>query len=104
MIQALVNHGGIGDQFDDLISTDRARTYKPDPRAYALGETALGLPRQQIAFAAFGSWDAAGARWFGFPTFWVNRFSQPNEELVAPNEQGPDLERFEQWIAERAPR
>lgn len=100
MIQALVNRGGLADQFDDLISTDRAQTYKPDPRAYALGEKALGLPRQQIAFAAFGSWDAAGGRWFGFPTFWVNRFSQPNEELVAPNAQGPDLAHLERWLAE----
>lgn len=98
MIQALVNRGGLADQFDDLISTDRAQTYKPDPRAYALGEKALSLPRQQIAFAAFGSWDAAGGRWFGFPTFWVNRFSQPNEELVAPNEQGPDLVHLERWL------
>jgi 2-haloacid dehalogenase len=102
MIQALVNRGGLAAQFDDLISTDRARTYKPDPRAYALAEPALGLPRRQIAFAAFGSWDAAGGRWFGFPTFWVNRFSQPNEELIAPNEQGPDLARLERWLAEQA--
>lgn len=101
MIQTLVNHGGLADQFDDLISTDRARTYKPDPRAYALGETALGLQRQQIAFAAFGSWDAAGGRWFGFPTFWVNRFSQPNEELAPPDEQGPDLSHLEQWLETR---
>jgi len=101
MIRALVNRGGLADQFDDLVSTDRARTYKPDPRAYALGEKALGLPRQQIAFVAFGSWDAAGGRWFGFPTFWVNRFSQPSEELVLPDEQGPDLAHLEQWLQTR---
>lgn len=98
MIRALVDHGGLGDNFDDLVSTDRARTYKPDPRAYALGEAALQLPRQQIAFAAFGNWDAAGGRWFGFPTFWVNRFSQPNEELIAPHGQGPDLAHLERWL------
>jgi 2-haloacid dehalogenase len=103
MVEALVKRGGLADDFDDLISTDRAQTFKPDPRAYALGESALRLPRQQIAFAAFGSWDAAGARWFGFPTFWVNRLSQPNEELIPPNAQGPDLVHLERWLAEGGP-
>jgi len=98
MIRALVNRAGLADDFDELISTDRAQTYKPDPRAYALGESTLRLPRQQIAFAAFGSWDAAGGRWFGFPTFWVNRFSQPSEELVAPDSQGPDLAHLDRWL------
>ena len=25
----------------------------------------------EIAFAAFAGWDAAGAKAFGYPTFWV---------------------------------
>ena len=37
--------------------------------------------RREIVFAAFGGWDAAGAKSFGYPTYWVNRFNQPVEEL-----------------------
>jgi 2-haloacid dehalogenase len=39
------------------------------------------LRREEILFAAFGGWDAAGAKAFGFPTFWVNRMGSPLEEL-----------------------
>ena len=66
-----------------MISTDTVQTYKPDPHAYQLGIDAFKLQRNQIAFAAFGGWDAAGAKWFGYPTFWVNRLSLPVEELDA---------------------
>jgi 2-haloacid dehalogenase len=82
MLEALIDHAGLANSFDALISTDAARTFKPDPRAYALGPSTLGLDRRQIAFSAFGGWDAAGAKWFGFHTFWVNRLNVPREELA----------------------
>lgn len=98
MIERLLGRAQLLEHFDALISTDRARTYKPDPRAYALGETVLGLPRQQIAFSAFGGWDAAGAHWFGMPTFWVNRLGKPREELGAVTAAGPDLRGLLGWL------
>src|SRR3569833_3211584 len=60
MISALLAHHELTGLFDDPISSDAARTYKPDPRAYELAERAFDLPRTQIAFAAFGSWDVVG--------------------------------------------
>jgi 2-haloacid dehalogenase len=30
---------------------------------------AFTLKREEILFAAFAGWDAAGAKWFGYPTF-----------------------------------
>jgi len=64
-----------------VLSTDRVKAYKPDPRAYQMGLDAFGLKPDQILFAAFAGWDAAGAKSFGYPTFWVNRQNQPGEEL-----------------------
>lgn len=101
MIEALLAQAGIRDVFETCISTDQARTYKPDPRAYALGETVLGLPRSQIAFAAFGGWDAAGARWFGYPTFWVNRLGAAPEELIEADASGSDLVQLAAWVSAR---
>ncbi len=98
MLERLLDRAGLIDRFQACISTDQARTFKPDPRAYALAETAFGLPRGQIAFAAFGGWDAAGARWFGFPTFWVNRLAQPSDELVSAHASGPDLRALADWL------
>jgi 2-haloacid dehalogenase len=84
------------------VSTDLARTYKPDPRAYQLGVDALGLPREQILFAAFAGWDAAGARRFGYPTFWVNRLQAPPEELGAPPDGvGASLDGLVAFVAPR---
>jgi len=103
MIEGLVKHGGLEGVFDELISTDRARTYKPDPRAYALGLSVLGRKREEIVFAAFGGWDAAGAAWFGYPTFWVNRFGQPQEELgIAADATGRTLAGLREFVRSRA--
>lgn len=81
MLEANVRAAGLTGLFDDLVSTDLERTYKPDPAAYQLGIDRLRLRKQDILFVAFGGWDAAGARAFGFPTYWVNRSGQPAEEL-----------------------
>jgi 2-haloacid dehalogenase len=92
MLNGCIKFAGLDGVFDHVLSTDAARTYKPDPRAYELGTAALELPREQILFAAFAGWDAAGARSFGYPTFWVNRLGLPPEQLgVLPDMTGPDL-------------
>jgi 2-haloacid dehalogenase len=50
------------------------------------------LPREQILFVAFAGWDAAGAKAFGYPTYWVNRLGLPREELgILPDAVGTDL-------------
>jgi 2-haloacid dehalogenase len=84
MLEANLERAGLRDLFDHVVSTDRARTYKPDPNAYRLGTEAFALRRDEILFAAHAGWDAAGAKAFGYPTFWVNRAGVPPEELGAP--------------------
>jgi len=81
MLRANAEHAGLTHLFDAFVSTDTNHTYKPDPRAYRLGVDRLGFDKREIVFAAFGGWDAAGAKSFGYPTVWVNRFNQPTEEL-----------------------
>jgi 2-haloacid dehalogenase len=39
------------------------------------------LRKSEILFVASTGWDAAGARWYGYPTYWVNRLNAPMEEL-----------------------
>lgn len=102
MIENLLANSGLRPLFDEIISTDRAKTFKPDPRAYALGPSVLKLQREEIAFAAFGGWDAAGAKWFGYPTFWVNRLGVPAEELPpGPDAVGSTLGEVAAWVAAR---
>ncbi|MBV9998950.1 MAG: haloacid dehalogenase type II [Verrucomicrobia bacterium] len=81
MLDAVIKNAGFEELFEHRLSTDAVQAYKPDSRAYQMGTDAFGLAREEILFAAFGGWDAAGAKGFGYPTFWVNRLNLPVEEL-----------------------
>jgi len=99
MLRANAEHAGITELFDELLSTEVNGTYKPDPAAYALGMEHLHLPKSQIAFAAFGGWDAYGAKSFGYVTYWVNRFGLPTERLgIAADRTSGDLEGFVDFV------
>jgi 2-haloacid dehalogenase len=92
MLAAAVQNSGLEGLFEHVLTTDAVRAYKPDPRAYQMGIDAFGLKKEEIAFVAFGGWDAAGAKSFGYPTFWVNRLDLPVEELgVVPDAIGRSL-------------
>ena len=83
MLLANAEHAGLTSLFDGLISTDLNHTYKPDPRPISSARIAY-IAKEDIAFAAFGGWDAAGGKSFGYPTVWVNRLDQPHEQLGIP--------------------
>jgi 2-haloacid dehalogenase len=99
MLETWIANAGFGNLYEHVLTTHRIKTYKPDPRAYQMGIDAFGLERAQIAFAAFGGWDAAGAKWFGYPTFWVNRLSLPVEGLgVMPDGSGSGLAELIEFV------
>jgi len=83
MLRINTRNSDIEDAFEFYLTTDNVGAFKPHPKAYQMGVDAFALPKQNIAFAAFGAWDAVGASWFGYPTVWVNRFGLPNENLDA---------------------
>lgn len=104
MLHANAENAGLIGLFDALVSTDANHTYKPDPRAYLLDMERLNLGKQHILFAAFGGWDAAGAKAFGYPTAWVNRLNQPAEELgVRPDHIFPDLSGLLEFVLDGPP-
>ncbi len=73
MLQSAVEHNALEGFFTDIISADRARTYKPSPKVYALGPATLGCRADEILFVSSNWWDAAGAKAFGFRVCWCNR-------------------------------
>ncbi|MEP6763244.1 MAG: haloacid dehalogenase type II [Gemmatimonadaceae bacterium] len=81
MLSACIKSSGLDGVFEQVISTDRIKSFKPDPATYQLGVDALRLSKQRVLFAAFAAWDASGAKHFGYPTFWVNRLDSLPEEL-----------------------
>lgn len=92
MLSDNVHRNGLDKHFEHILSTDRIHTYKPDPRAYRMAVDAFKLRRENILFASFAGWDAAGSKWFGYPTYWVNRMGSGMEELSAkPDAVGRNL-------------
>ena len=92
ILNAGIKNAKLEGLFEHVLSTDQIKTYKPDPRAYQMAIDAFGLRREDIVFVAFAGWDVAGAKWFGYPTFWMNRLNLPNEALgIAPDAIGGNL-------------
>jgi 2-haloacid dehalogenase len=83
MLDANIRGAALDELFEARLSTDGVSAFKPDPRSYQMAVEHFKLPRAAIAFVAFGGWDAAGAKRFGFPVYWSNRLSQAPEELGA---------------------
>ena len=93
ILDAGINNSGLRNVFEHVLSTDKIKTYKPDPRAYQMAVDTFGLKRETVLFVAFAGWDAAGAKSFGYKTFWVNRFNLPAERLgVSPDGTGKNLD------------
>ena len=81
MLDALVANSGLARLFAAVLSVDELKIYKPTPKVYQLAVDRLGVPAQAIGFVSSNCWDAAGARSFGFRTFWVNRGGLPVDDL-----------------------
>ena len=60
-------------RFDDLLSVDLARRYKPHPSVYQLAVAATGTEPGRIGFVTANGWDAAGAGAYGFRVAWLRR-------------------------------
>jgi len=92
MLQQGIQNSNLREFFDFVISTDDQHTYKPSPNAYHMGVEQLKVRKQEILFVPFAGWDLAGAKWFGYPTFWLNRLNSSKEMLDAePDGQGNNL-------------
>lgn len=86
MLQAAVASGGLTGKFTHVLSVDMVRTYKPDPRVYALAPRTLGLPKERIVFVSSNSFDVMGAKSYGFQVAWINRGRAQGDELgIAPD-------------------
>ena len=81
MLEQVVNNAGLEGIFSHLISVDGVRIYKPSAAAYQLAVRKMGLEISEIGFVSSNFFDVAGAKVFGFRTFWINRSDAAPEEL-----------------------
>ncbi|HEX6137327.1 MAG TPA: haloacid dehalogenase type II [Casimicrobiaceae bacterium] len=83
MLEPLVRQSALASHIDGVLSVDAAGIYKPSPRVYRLAVDRLQLAPADIGFVSSNGWDAAGAKAFGFTTFWINRYGVPVERHAA---------------------
>ncbi len=100
MLDAALASAGMQHLFTHVLSVDAIGRYKTDRAAYTLGTAAIGTPAGDIAFVSSNCWDAIGATWFGYRTFWVNRGNAPLDRLgVAPHGTGSSLRDLPEFLA-----
>jgi 2-haloacid dehalogenase len=98
-IEANLRANGLVDAFDFVISTDLIRNYKPDPSAYALATRQLHVAREAVIFVPSADWDMAGAKWYGFTTYWANRARIPVDGFAAVADlEAPDLTKLPDFV------
>jgi 2-haloacid dehalogenase len=105
----VVGAAGLASAFDAVISVEAARQFKTAPAAYEQIFSALDVDRNEVLFVSSNGWDACGAKWFGYVSFWVNRARAPAERLgVAPDGEGRSLmaaaDLYLQWAEAAAAR
>ena len=83
MLEPLVRASALASHIDGVLSVDAAGIYTPSPRVYRLAVDRLQLAPADIGFVSSNGWDAAGAKAFGFTTFWINRYGVPVERHAA---------------------
>jgi 2-haloacid dehalogenase len=99
MLATALGAAGLSAHLPTVLSVEAVRAYKTASAAYQLGPEALGLPAGEIGFVSSNAWDAAGATWFGYRVFWVNRAPEPMERLgVTPEAEGRSLADVVRWV------
>jgi len=69
----LFERAGIRDRFEQLLSVEEARVWKPAPGAYSYALDRCGVPASEALLVAVHPWDIDGASRAGLATAWLNR-------------------------------
>jgi 2-haloacid dehalogenase len=73
MLVKALDAAGISEWFDELLSVDVLKCYKPTPAVYQLIPERFDCKPSDVTFFSSNNWDVSGAGAFGFKTIWVNR-------------------------------
>jgi 2-haloacid dehalogenase len=91
MVRAQLEHAGIVDLFDHVLSVEEVRRYKPAPEPYQLAAERLGASPSEIRMVAAHDWDVWGAMQAGCAAAYVARTDVPFVIGQPPDVVGADL-------------
>jgi len=73
----LLTKAGVRDQFEQVLSVDSPRVWKPGARAYQYAAQTCGVPVDRMLLVAVHPWDIDGAARAGMRTAWIDRAGAP---------------------------
>ena len=73
VVRAVLDHVNLLPLFDDIVSADEIRTFKPDPAIYAHAVRRLGQSVNNLWLVSSNPFDIIGAKTAGLCTAWIRR-------------------------------
>jgi 2-haloacid dehalogenase len=73
VIRAVLENAGLLPLFDDVVSADELKTFKPDPAIYAHAARRLGQLANTLWLVSSNPFDIIGAKTAGLRTAWIKR-------------------------------
>ena len=96
-----ISNAGLSDYFEQLISVDEVRAFKPAPEPYRMAASKLGVDLEQVLLIAAHDWDVFGALRAGCGAAFIARGGRTYHPLYdKPDLIGPDLNRVTDQILE----
>lgn len=91
MAHTQLEHAGILEHFDQVLSVEGVRRYKPAPEPYLMAADRLGVAPSEMRMVAAHDWDVWGAMRAGCAAAYVARSSAPFVLGQPPELTGRDL-------------
>ncbi len=94
LLVSQLTHAGLMPYFDDIISVERASTFKPSADAYRYAAKVLDKNVEELMLVATHDWDTHGAMSAGLQAAYIDRSGAPyhrlylKPEIMATNMQG----------------
>jgi 2-haloacid dehalogenase len=85
--EAQLTNAGLIDYFDQVVSIDAVRQFKPATGAYRMAARELGVPATDLRLVAAHDWDVAGAMCAG----WAAAFVARQGMVLGPLGERPDI-------------
>ena len=73
LLKELVSSNNLESIFDDVLSIEEVKIYKPHPNVYNIPIKKYQIEKNQFAYLSSNTWDVSAAGNFGFNAVWVNR-------------------------------
>ena len=73
LLDELVSSNNLENIFDDVLSVEEVKTYKPHPNVYNIPIKKYQINKNNVAYLSANTWDVAASGNYGFNAVWVNR-------------------------------